>query len=63
MYLNKEAFIEFIQENFEGSVYRCAEKLDVWPKGHSNAGLKFMTKLMQYCNKNRLNYQDYIFLE
>jgi hypothetical protein len=70
MHLNKEVFLEFIQINFEGSLYRCAKELDVYPStiwraanGYNKVGAKLLNNIMQYCDKNKLNYQDYIFLD
>lgn len=69
MDINTEAFSKFVQANFNGSCSKCAKALDVAPstvwrvmKGNSKAGIKLMTNLMQYCNSNKLNYNDYIFL-
>jgi hypothetical protein len=70
MHINKEVFFQFIQINFEGSLNKCAQELNVWPStiwraanGYSKVGAKLLINLMQYCNKNKLNYNDIIFLD
>ena len=70
MYIRQEAFINLIETKFNGNYHECARALNinsstVWrvAKGSSSAGLKMLTKLMQYCNSNNLNYKEFIFLE
>lgn len=69
MYINKDGFIKLVETNFNGSCNKCAKALNVAPStiwrvvnGSSNAGIKLLTNLMQYCNSNSLKYEDYIFL-
>jgi hypothetical protein len=71
MHLNREVFLEFIQDNFQGSLYKCAEALNLCPttvwrvaSGRTNAGLKFLANLRRYCvENNKLDYYGIIFFE
>lgn len=69
MNISTEDFIKFVDSNFSGSCYKCAKALNVEPStvwrvlnGRNSAGIKLLTSIMQYCNSNRLDYNDYIFL-
>lgn len=70
MNINTEAFKKLVEENFQGSCNKCSKALNVAPStiwrvlhGNNNAGIKLLSNLMQYCNSNNINYEDYIFLE
>lgn len=70
MNINPETFSQLLENKFKGSFGKCAKELNVAPstvwrviKGNNRAGIKLLTNLMQYCNKNNLNYIDYIFLD
>lgn len=69
MNVNTENFKKLVDANFEGSLVKCAKALNVdhstiWrvANGNNNMGIKLLSNLMEYCNKNSLNYSDYIFL-
>jgi hypothetical protein len=71
MQLNRGIFLEFIQDNFHGNMYKCANALNMSPStvwrvanGYSKAGMKFLTNLRQYCiANNKLDYEGIIFFE
>lgn len=67
MNIPKEAFKEFVDEQFDGSYNKCARSLGLAPStvcrianGTGNAGLKAITNVMKYCHEKDINYDSYV---
>ncbi|MBD7912446.1 MULTISPECIES: XRE family transcriptional regulator [Clostridium] len=57
----------FIDECFSGSRKACARKLQISEStlcrvinGSSHGGRKFLSKVISYCEKNKIDYRKYI---
>jgi hypothetical protein len=69
VYINIKSFKKLIKAKFKNNLHECARALKVNPSTvwrvvneNSNAGTKFLGNLIEYCNSNDLNFNDYIFL-
>ncbi|WP_297422692.1 hypothetical protein [Clostridium sp.] len=69
MDMTKEAIKKLIDEQFDGSYNKCARSLDLVPStvwrianGNSKAGIKAITKVMEYCNDKDISYEKYVYL-
>lgn len=70
MYLNKSKIRILMDSNADGSYREFARQLGIDVaqlhrvlNTESNAGPKFLGKLMVYCEKNNLKFNEYIFLD
>jgi len=70
MNIKREGFLELLEKNFEGNCAKCARAINVNTStvcriinGNSKGGLQVVTKLMQYCKKNGVNYEKVIFFD
>lgn len=70
MYLNKVKLREILDKKADGNYHELARKLNVDVaqlhrvlNTKSNPGPKFLGRLMKYCKKNDLNFNDYIILD
>lgn len=69
MELNKHKFEELFREKFKESYAEAGKQLGVSSaqvyriiNNKGSAGAKFLGKLISYCDINKLNFRDYIFL-
>lgn len=71
MKINKQKFRkEIFQERFNGNYSKCAQYMNVEPQQmhrfmnneNSEAGAKLLGGFFAYCEKEGLNFKDYIFL-
>ncbi len=67
MILNKVEFEKLLNEKFEKNYTRCSEALNInvstisrIMSNENKPGTKFFTNLVNYCNKNNLNYNNFI---
>lgn len=70
MIINRESFTKLVTDNFKDNYHECAKTLNVDVStvsrvinGNSKGGSKFFGSLMQYCNDNHLNFNEFIFLD
>lgn len=69
MQLNKKAFKSLLNSEFNGNFNKMSRELDVNVaqlyrilEKDSNPGVKFLSKIITWCNQHDKNYNDYIFL-
>lgn len=67
MQATKECIQLFVDEEFNGNYNECARKLDLSPStiwraanGTGKAGIKIITKVIEYCNNKGISYRKYI---
>lgn len=70
MFLNKSKVKELMNQEAEGNYNEFARQLGIDVaqlhrvlNTDSNAGPKMLGKFMLFCNKKKLNFNDYIFLD
>ena len=71
MEINLEVFIDVILKGmFKNNQRKCAESMEVSAvflnkilKRKVNAGATFLGKLKKFCDTNKLNFDDFIFLK
>lgn len=64
---NSNGMEKFIKKYFDGSRKNCAITLDISQSticrvinGNSNGGRKFLAKIIKYCDKNNIDFKDFI---
>ncbi len=71
MYINKEKVFDLMQKHFQGNYHAFARELSLdvshlyrtLNEKNRKAGPKFLGALMQFLERNKIDYKEYIFLD